>query len=129
MTLCDYEAWIVVDGQEVEHYGIEVDDTSKEVTCWVASTEGKVRESKIFSVDLIYANPSYTRTLPFSQERVTANSIVFFMPTSMAHRLEEGICCSPLFSRGVDQVSYLGRHLCVRTNLDALKSVVSSFHH
>jgi len=44
MTLGEYEAWIVVDGQEVEHYGIEVGDTGKEVTCWVASTEGKVRK-------------------------------------------------------------------------------------
>jgi len=47
----------------------------------------------------------------------------------MAHRLEEGICCSPFFSRRVDQVFYLGQHLCVRTNLDAWKLVVSSCYH
>jgi len=42
MQLGDYTVWVTVEGKEVEQYSIEEDETKKEVTCWIASTEGKV---------------------------------------------------------------------------------------
>jgi len=42
MQLGEYTVRVTVEGKEVEHYSIEGDETKKEVTCWIASTEGKV---------------------------------------------------------------------------------------
>jgi len=42
MSLGEYEVWIVVEDQEVEHYGIEVDEAARVATCWIASKEGQV---------------------------------------------------------------------------------------
>jgi len=42
MSLGDYEVWIVVEDQEVEHYGIGVDEAASVATCWIASKEGQV---------------------------------------------------------------------------------------
>ena len=39
----DYQAWIEVDGQELQCYSIDVDHAKKIVTCWIASEVGKVR--------------------------------------------------------------------------------------
>ncbi|KAF9534000.1 hypothetical protein CPB83DRAFT_844928 [Crepidotus variabilis] len=41
LSLREYGAWITVDGQEVEHYQVKVDENRNLVTCWIASTEGK----------------------------------------------------------------------------------------
>ena len=38
----EYEAWLVVENAEVEHYGIDVNEETKVATCWIASTAGKV---------------------------------------------------------------------------------------
>lgn len=43
ITIGGYEAAILVDSKEVEHYKIEVDYQTKSATCWIASEEGKVR--------------------------------------------------------------------------------------
>jgi hypothetical protein len=42
VKLGKYEAWIVVENQEIEHYEVEVNEESKVATCWIASTAGKV---------------------------------------------------------------------------------------
>ena len=43
----DYEAWMVVENEEIEHYGIEVNEETKIATCWIASTAGKVVSIRI----------------------------------------------------------------------------------
>jgi len=42
LKLGQYELWVVVEGEEVEHYATEVDEEAKRATSWVASTAGKV---------------------------------------------------------------------------------------
>jgi hypothetical protein len=42
VKLGEYEAWVVVENQEIEHYGVEMNEESKVATCWIASTAGKV---------------------------------------------------------------------------------------
>ena len=37
-------ARVMIEDREVEHYAIEVNPDMKEVTCWIPSEEGKVRE-------------------------------------------------------------------------------------
>lgn len=37
-----FEAWAVVENEEVEHYHIDVNEEEKLATCWIASTAGKV---------------------------------------------------------------------------------------
>jgi uncharacterized protein involved in high-affinity Fe2+ transport len=44
----EYEAWLVVENAEVEHYKIEVDEQTQIATCWIASTAGKVRVISIY---------------------------------------------------------------------------------
>ncbi|KAF9534002.1 hypothetical protein CPB83DRAFT_419356 [Crepidotus variabilis] len=41
MKIAGYEVSVSVDGAEVEHCKIEVDEEKKTATCWVASEEGK----------------------------------------------------------------------------------------
>ncbi len=48
LKLGGYEVWIVVEGEEVEHYAHEVDEEAKIATCWIASTVGTV----IYSLEL-----------------------------------------------------------------------------
>ena len=38
-------ARVMIENKEVEHYNIYVDPVKKEVSCWIASEAGKVRES------------------------------------------------------------------------------------
>lgn len=38
-------ARITIQEKEVPHFAIHVDSEKKEVSCWIASEEGKVRES------------------------------------------------------------------------------------
>ena len=38
-------ARITIQEKEVPHFAIDVDSEKKEVSCWIASEEGKVRES------------------------------------------------------------------------------------
>jgi len=53
MTLGDYEVWIVVEGQEVEHYGIEVDEAASVATCWIASKEDQVTPDSLICVNIL----------------------------------------------------------------------------
>jgi len=48
----NYEAWVVVEKEEVEHYSIEVDEEENLATCWIASTAGKVSLS-YFSITFL----------------------------------------------------------------------------
>ncbi len=45
LNLGQYEAWVIVEGQEIEHYAIEVNEETKVASCWIASTAGKVMSS------------------------------------------------------------------------------------
>ena len=45
-------ARVMIEDREVEHYAIEMNPDMKEVTCWIPSEEGKVREY-IFDIDII----------------------------------------------------------------------------
>ena len=40
----EYGARIMIEKKEVPHYNIKVDPEKKEITCWIASEEGKVCE-------------------------------------------------------------------------------------
>jgi len=44
ITLGKFGARVMVEDKEVEHYAIHVDPVKKEVSCWIASEAGKVRE-------------------------------------------------------------------------------------
>ncbi len=48
----EYEARIVVEGKNIAHYGIEVNEERMVATCWIPSTAGKVG-----SIILYYFNP------------------------------------------------------------------------
>ncbi|KAF8150143.1 hypothetical protein B0H34DRAFT_862790 [Crassisporium funariophilum] len=45
LTFKNFEAWVKVDTQA---YGIEIDNTKKEVTCWIASEAGKYVDDDAF---------------------------------------------------------------------------------
>lgn len=38
----NYETWVSIEKNPVEHYKIDVNEDTKTATCWVASQEGKV---------------------------------------------------------------------------------------
>ena len=42
LKLGEYEGWVVVEGLDIEHYAIEVNEETKVASCWIASTAGKV---------------------------------------------------------------------------------------
>ena len=41
----EHGARIMIEEKEVPHFAIDVNSEKKEVSCWIASEEGKVRES------------------------------------------------------------------------------------
>jgi hypothetical protein len=43
-----FGARVVVEEKEIQHHAIHVDPSKKEVSCWIASEAGKVRESLDF---------------------------------------------------------------------------------
>jgi len=42
LKLGEYEGWVIIEGQEIEHYAIEVNEETMVASCWIASTAGKV---------------------------------------------------------------------------------------
>jgi hypothetical protein len=42
LKLGQYEGWVIIEGQEIEHYAIEVNEETMVASCWIASTAGKV---------------------------------------------------------------------------------------
>jgi hypothetical protein len=46
----EFGARVMIENKEVQHHAMHVDPTKKEVTCWIASEEGKVREP-LFAID------------------------------------------------------------------------------
>ena len=38
-------ARVMIEDKEIPHYAIHIDQAKKEVSCWIASEVGKVRES------------------------------------------------------------------------------------
>jgi len=45
LTIEKFGARVMVEDKEVAHYAVQVDPVKKEVSCWIASEAGKVRES------------------------------------------------------------------------------------
>ena len=45
LKIGDYEAWVEVENQKIEHYGIDGNEETKVVTGWIASTAGKVESA------------------------------------------------------------------------------------
>jgi len=43
LRLGSLSAWITVDGEELQEYGVEISDNGKEATCWIPSKVGQVR--------------------------------------------------------------------------------------
>ena len=46
----EFGARVMIENKEIQHYATNVDPAKKEVSCWIASEEGKVRES-LFAID------------------------------------------------------------------------------
>ena len=54
-------ARVMIEDREVEHYAIEMNPDMKEVTCWIPSEEGKVRELYFrYCHHLVHLNKSRT---------------------------------------------------------------------
>ena len=53
----EHRARVMIEEKEVPHLAIDVDSEKKEVSCWVASEEGKVRESFRYRY-LVHSNKS-----------------------------------------------------------------------
>jgi hypothetical protein len=55
----EFGARVMIENNEVQHYASHVDPTKKEVSCWIASEEGKVREpffSLLTLLQVVYSN-------------------------------------------------------------------------
>jgi hypothetical protein len=44
ITFGELGARVMVEDKEIQHYAMHVDPIKKEVSCWIASETGKVRE-------------------------------------------------------------------------------------
>ena len=40
----EHGARVKIENKNIQHYAVHVDPAKKEVSCWIASEEGKVRE-------------------------------------------------------------------------------------
>ena len=49
MKFGGFGARVMIENNEIQHYATHIDSAKKEVSCWIASEEGKVR---LFAVDL-----------------------------------------------------------------------------
>ena len=49
----EYGARVLIEDREIAHYASHVDVTKKEVSCWIPSEEGKVRES-LFVIEILF---------------------------------------------------------------------------
>ena len=41
----EHGARVMIEDKEIQHYAIHIDQDKKEVSCWIASEAGKVRDS------------------------------------------------------------------------------------
>jgi hypothetical protein len=57
-------ARVMIENNEIEHYDIHVDPAKKEVSCWIASEEGKVRDY-LFDIDIILFIPISNKSRSF----------------------------------------------------------------
>jgi hypothetical protein len=79
------EVWVEMEGARLEEFGIERDDTSNTVTCWIPCQEGKVRNAnlprtqlwlkhfKAFRLGMVPQSPrvhNYTISLDFDGTRL-----------------------------------------------------------
>jgi hypothetical protein len=49
----EHGARVMIEDVEIDHYAIHVDPIKKEVSCWIASKENKVREF-LFDIDYLF---------------------------------------------------------------------------
>ena len=49
----EHGARVMIENKEIQHYAMHVDPVKKEVNCWIASKEGKVREA-LFTLDILF---------------------------------------------------------------------------
>ena len=49
----NFGARVMIEDKETQHYSIHVDPAKKEVSCWIASEAGKVREY-LFAIDILF---------------------------------------------------------------------------
>jgi hypothetical protein len=49
----EFGARVMIEDKEVQHYAMHVDPAKKEVSCWIASEAGKVREPLFSLLTLI----------------------------------------------------------------------------
>jgi hypothetical protein len=47
----EHGARVMIEDKHIAHHAIHVDPTKKEITCWIASEQNKVRES-LFDIDI-----------------------------------------------------------------------------
>ena len=47
-------ARVIIDDEEIPHYDIYIDSAKKEVSCWIASEAGKVRDF-FFAIDVLFS--------------------------------------------------------------------------
>ena len=57
ITFGAYRARVTIEDEEVPHFAMHVNPEKKEVSCWIASEEGKVRESFRYRY-LVHSNKS-----------------------------------------------------------------------
>ena len=53
IKLGEHGARVLIEDKEIPHYAPHVDQAKKEVTCWIPSEEGKVRES-LFAIEILF---------------------------------------------------------------------------
>ena len=53
IKLGEHGARVMIEDREIPHYAPHVDLAKKEVSCWIPSEEGKVRES-LFVIEIVF---------------------------------------------------------------------------
>ena len=53
ITFGQFGARVMVEDQEVQHHAMHIDPVKKEVSCWIASEAGKVRELRYLTLTSI----------------------------------------------------------------------------
>ena len=54
IKLGEHGARVMIEDREIPHYAPHVDLAKKEVSCWIPSEEGKVRES-LFVIEILFS--------------------------------------------------------------------------
>lgn len=126
VQLGQYMAWVVVEGQEVEHYDIEVNEENKVASCWIASTAGKVMVSSLYKT--YWESPKYYFSASvWKQLKLTLTLTVILLLRSMALMQDVIYLRRKLFGRLCATVSSLANKRDDHSYLVNWTSQVSSF--